>query len=139
MEDKEQVQGKIKNLFLYLFILLELQKIVSKLNKNVKGITKESSIPKKEKMNPMEKPMSIQEKNNLGENIRKLNPDQLRGIIAILSDPNNVETNLKYFEFDIEALPIQKLRELEKYVKLCLHDSKSKKGNTEANEKTKVS
>jgi hypothetical protein len=91
-------------------------------------------------MNPMEKPMSIQEKNNLGENIRKLTPDQLKGIIAILSDPNNVETNLKYFEFDIEALPIQKLRELEKYVKVCLHESKSKKGsnNTEANEKTKV-
>jgi hypothetical protein len=81
--------------------------------------------------NSMDKPMSINEKNNLGANIRTLNPDQLRGIIAILSESNSVEQNLRYFEFDIENLPVRKLRELEKYVKNSLQSS-----NTNKNKKT---
>ena len=75
----------------------------------------------------MEKPMSMTEKNALGSNIRSLNPDQLRGIIAILSDSNSVEQNLRYFEFDIENLPTKKLRELEKYVKNALNSANSNK------------
>jgi hypothetical protein len=75
----------------------------------------------------MDKPMSMTEKNALGANIRSLNPDQLKGIISILSDSNSVEQNLKYFEFDIENLPTRKLRELEKYVKNSLNSANSNK------------
>ena len=49
-----------------------------------------------------------------------LNPDQLKGIIRLLSDSLSVDQNSKYFEFDIESLSNKKLRELDKYVKQSL-------------------
>jgi hypothetical protein len=67
-----------------------------------------------------EKPMTVAEKNQLGTNIRLLNPEQLKGIIKLLSDSLNVDQHSKYFEFDIETLCNKKLRELEKYVRHCL-------------------
>jgi len=91
-------------------------------NKNAVGVGAPTN-KKQEKTwtSIMDKPMTIIEKNMLGSNIRSLSADQLRGIISILSDSNNVEQNLKYFEFDIENLPVRKLRELEKYVKSSLN------------------
>jgi len=111
-----------------------LHKKVAKLSKEVKdmkdtttkntiGGTPTNKKHEKAWTSIMDKPMSMIEKNALGANIRTLNPDQLRGIIAILSDSNSVEQNLRYFEFDIENLPVRKLRELEKYVKTSLHSS----------------
>lgn len=64
------------------------------------------------------KPMTLEEKTNLGNSIRSLNKEQLKGIIKILAN-NNIKNN-KYFEFDIDTLSTKKLRELEKYVKSCL-------------------
>ena len=63
--------------------------------------------------------MTLEEKNTLGNLIRNLNKEQLKGIVKLLS--NNNDINTKYFEFDIDTLPIKKLRELEKYVKNCLN------------------
>ena len=71
------------------------------------------------------KAMSIEEKNILGNQIRSLNKEQLRGIIKILSDGNNV-MNSKYFEFNIDKLSNKKLRELDKYVKGCLSINNNK-------------
>jgi hypothetical protein len=71
--------------------------------------------------------MSMQEKNQLGNQIRQLNPEQLKGIIKILSDSLPVDQNNKYFEFDIEMLNTKKLRELERYVKNCLKNNVVKK------------
>lgn len=67
-----------------------------------------------------EKPMTITEKNILGNKIRMLSQDQMKGIINILSDHCPVDNNSKYFEFDIETLSTKKLRDLEKYVKKCI-------------------
>lgn len=67
-----------------------------------------------------EKPMTMTEKNILGNKIRMLSQDQMKGIINILSDHCPVDNNSKYFEFDIETLSTKKLRDLEKYVKKCL-------------------
>jgi len=72
-----------------------------------------------------EKPMTMAEKNQLGTNIRMLNPEQLKGIIKLLSDSLNVDQHSKYFEFDIEALSNKKLRDLEKYVKNCLKNKQT--------------
>ena len=69
--------------------------------------------------NDHNKPMTVEEKNQLGNNIRTLNKEQLKGIIKILNENNSVPKS-KYFEFDIDKLPTKKLRELEKYVKECL-------------------
>ena len=78
--------------------------------------------------NEFNKPMTVEEKNKLGNNIRTLNKDQLKGIIRILSEDNPMPKK-KYFEFDIDQLPTKKLRELEKYVKECLSSSKNNKSN----------
>ena len=74
---------------------------------------------KVKEQNNENKPMSLEEKNILGNLIRSLNKEQLKGIVKLLS--NNNDINTKYFEFDIDTLPIKKLRELEKYVKNCLN------------------
>ena len=87
------------------------------------GTTKENLPAPVKKMNQQNseynKPMTVEEKNQLGNNIRSLNKEQLKGIIRILSENNSVPKS-KYFEFDIDKLSTKKLRELEKYVKECL-------------------
>jgi hypothetical protein len=89
-------------------------------------------------VNNMSNPMSIEEKNNLGNAIRNLNKEQLKGIIRLLSDSkiNQHQTGqTKYFEFDIDKLPQKKLRELEKYVKDCEKETKNNiNNNKEQNE-----
>lgn len=87
------------------------------------GITKENLPAPIKKTNQQNsehnKPMTVEEKNQLGNNIRTLNKEQLKGIIKILNENNSVPKS-KYFEFDIDKLPNKKLRELERYVKECL-------------------
>ena len=84
-----------------------------------------------QQINEDNKPMTVEEKNKLGNDIRALNKEQLKGIISILSE-NNTAPKSKYFEFDIDKLTPKKLRELEKYVKKCL-SSNSNKNNTSNN------
>ena len=74
------------------------------------------------------KPMTLEEKNILGNLIRSLNKEQLRGIIRILAENNSI-TKSKYFEFDIDKLSTKKLRELEKYVNDCLSSNNNKSSN----------
>lgn len=112
----------------------ELSKKLDKLTREMKeiqgkGANPGTSIKTKgpdRNISIMEKPMTISEKNSLGNNIRSLNPDQLKGIVSILSDSMVIDQKSKFFEFDIETLGTRKLRELEKYVKSCL---KAKTGN----------
>ena len=85
-----------------------------------------------QQMNEHLKPMTVEEKNKLGSDIRSLNKDQLKGIIKILSD-NNPTPKSKYFEFDIDKLSPKKLRELEKYVKECLDLNNNNKNNSSNN------
>jgi hypothetical protein len=85
--------------------------------------------------------MSIEEKNALGNAIRNLNKEQLKGIIKLLSDSKISQSqsgHTKFFEFDIDKLPLKKLRELEKYVKDCTKQQSSNiKYNKERNEQFK--
>ena len=78
------------------------------------------------------KGMSVEEKNKLGNDIRTLNKEQLKGIIKILSE-NKEYPKSKYFEFDIDKLSIEKLRELDKYVKECLNSNKLNSTNSSNN------
>lgn len=106
----------------------ELSKKVEKLTKEVKEISYKGGqptsqiAPKKgdKSVYILDKPMSMAEKNTLGNAIRNLTPDQLKGIVNILSDSLVIDPQSRYFEFDIETLSTRKLRELEKYVKQCL-------------------
>ena len=65
-----------------------------------------------------EKKISKKYKLSLVNNIRSLNSDQIKGIINIIHD--NLNHDDKTLEFDINSLPIDKLKELDKYVKKCL-------------------
>lgn len=100
----------------------KIQKEISEY-KEYGGITKENLPAPIKKVNQQNnehnKPMTVEEKNQLGNNIRTLNKEQLKGIIKILNENNSVPKS-KYFEFDIDKLPNKKLRELERYVKECL-------------------
>ena len=65
----------------------------------------------------MDKPMTLNEKKNLGQNIRKLPPEFLRGVWEIVCEGTNLAQDKEELEFDIETLPVRKVRELERYVK----------------------
>ena len=122
--------------------LHELQKKVNKLQEKFNEINQNKSLSstnlKRERSGSnLDKPMSIAEKNMLGNNIRQLTPEQLKGIIKILNDSLSVDQSKKYFEFDIETLSNKKLRELEKYVKTCLKLN-SVGGASQINEKKRA-
>ena len=57
--------------------------------------------------NESNKPMSVEEKNQLGNDIRSLNKEQLKGIIRILRESDSYPKT-KYFEFDIDQLSNKK-------------------------------
>ena len=120
----------------------ELHKRVAKLSRDLKEFKGTTSTPvvgkKIDKVSSSDKPMSIQEKNILGNNIRNLPPDQLKGIVNILSDSLLVDPKKKFFEFDIETLSTRKLRELEKYVKSCQKKPASKPLKPDMSENEKI-
>jgi hypothetical protein len=100
----------------------ELEKKVENLSSAIRRINQTQSVPapkKVDKGGPSDKPMTMQEKNLLGNSIRSLPPDQLKGIVNILSESLVIDPKKRFFEFDIETLDNRKLRELEKYVKNC--------------------
>ena len=120
----------------------EFHNIKQKLNHFEKDLndykTNSGMINQNKNFNNMNNSMSIEEKNNLGNAIRNLNKQQLKGIIKLLSDSklNQQQSGqTKYFEFDIDKLPIKKLRELEKYVKDCEKETNNNiHNNKEQNE-----
>ena len=120
----------------------KVQKIESQLNEKIKqqlNPTNNLFMQKQQSRQQVplnEKPLTIQEKNALGANIRSLNKAQMKGIINILADHDSLDQNQKFFEFDIEKLSTKKLRELEKYVKKCLKtNQKSTSGTKNASQK----
>jgi len=111
-------------------VLENLYKQVEALKKEIRDI-KGPKAPPRAIVSQVDRPMSLQEKKLLGQNIRSLQPHHLRGLITIIKDslPANIQgTEL---EFDIDTLSPKVCRELEKYVKQCLASSvppsKSKK------------
>jgi hypothetical protein len=65
-----------------------------------------------------EKKISKKYKMSLVNNIRSLNSEQIKGVINIIHD--NLSVDEKTLEFDINNLALEKLKELDKYVKKCL-------------------
>lgn len=70
-----------------------------------------------------DKPMTTEEKKALGDNIKKLDKEQLKGIVELLKGCINHDNSSKFFMFDIEQLPVRKCRELEAYVRSCLGEA----------------
>lgn len=70
-----------------------------------------------------DKPMTTEEKKALGDNIKKMDKEQLKGIVELLKGCINHDNSSKFFMFDIEQLPVRKCRELEAYVRSCLGEA----------------
>ena len=75
---------------------------------------------------------SMDEINHLGQLIRTLNKQQLKGIIPILSDKNEGSNN-KMFEFNLEQLSFDKFKKLEDYVFSCINKNKNTNNNKNVN------
>lgn len=124
-----------------------LQRQVERLTKEIKELGSQKSVIKtppastksqKSSGSAMDKPMSLQEKKQLGQMIRNLPPEYLRGVCQIVSDGfATANNNQEVLEFDIDALPVRKVRELEKYVKakfsLLKKNQSKKKGGKKGN------
>lgn len=114
--------------------LKEIHKKITNLQRDVKDIkgnqygTNHPNKKVENSVSMMDKELTSQEKTQLSNNIRSLPPDQLVGIINILSNTKELEVNKSHLEFDIEKLPVRLLRELEKYTNNCLknHPPKGK-------------
>ena len=77
--------------------------------------------------------MSGEDKNRLGKLIRtSLDKDQLKGIAKILMGSDDV----KVLEFDMDQLPFEQLKKLEKYVFDCVSQNNMKKLNNSNNNGT---
>lgn len=105
--------------------LQHLQKKVESLSRELKelrsqrGSTKGQAAPKTSKGAAyLQKPMTMAEKKQLGHMITNLPAEYLRGVWQIVSQgAPELRTDQEELEFDIDSLPVQKLRELEKYAK----------------------
>jgi hypothetical protein len=109
----------------------DLEKKVEMLSKQItelhqKGLTSASDVPKlvrstgsktNKNAKTVEKPLTSQEKRILGENIKNLPPEHLRGVWDIVSQRLNKGNNQEEIVFDIESLPVKVARELERFVK----------------------
>lgn len=97
----------------------ELHKKVERLTNKIKELhTKNPNVPNKNQKSSVivsDKPMSLQEKRNLGQNIRNLPTQYLRGVWEIVND-GTLNQHKEELEFDIDTLPPRKCRELERYV-----------------------
>ncbi|KRX04258.1 Bromodomain [Pseudocohnilembus persalinus] len=110
----------------------QLQKQVEKLSKELKelnsikqkGHSKKSS--KKSTQAKLDTPMNMKEKRELGQQIRNLPPENLKGVWEIVSKENMMQTNKKVLEFDIDNLSVRVTRELEIYVKKILNQMSKK-------------
>mmetsp|Transcript_13350 Transcript_13350/g.19489 ORF Transcript_13350/g.19489 Transcript_13350/m.19489 type:complete len:416 (+) Transcript_13350:19-1266(+) len=116
-------------------VVQDLYRKLEKLSKGFKEMqNKTPATANRVQVKPAEKPMTIQEKKQLCQNIKKLEPRFLRGVLDIVQESMDVQG--EELEFDVDKLPAKTCRELEKYVKQCLQTasrSKKKKPQTAIN------
>ena len=98
--------------------------IPKKIDSGNKNIAKD--IQSKPKSNPInqqvvDKPMGYAEKKQLCENIKKIEPKYLKGVLDIVKGCTDIKG--EELEFDIDKLPPRICHELDKYTKNCLKNS----------------
>jgi hypothetical protein len=104
--------------------ILELKKKMNRLRKEIRDTGYSTNNKLKININDYnllserEKKNSKKYKLNLVNNIKSLNSEQIKGIIHIIHDSLNFDE--KSLEFDVNKLPQDKLKELDRYVKKCL-------------------
>lgn len=73
----------------------------------------------------IDRPMTLKEKASLANLMRGLPEAQLKGLMKLFEDKDDIALKNLYFEIDIEKLSTQKLRKIEKYVRSCTKSSKN--------------
>lgn len=63
--------------------------------------------------------LSVRQKRTLGQNIKKLSSDALKGIIKIVYDSKDTKDNREEYVIDLDNMATKKLRQLQTYVKSC--------------------
>ena len=79
--------------------------------------------------------MTSSEKERLKHSISSLLPVQQTGIVKIVQAYCQKNNTSGVFEFELDQLPIDKLRELEAYVEQCQKENEKKKKRQEADAK----
>ena len=113
----------------------EISKIeIEKAGKNCKN---EKKIEKNEK----KKNISIEKyKEDITNNIKKLNIEQKKGILKIISNnliDKNRENNI--VEFNINKIPLNQLKQLDKYINQCINNNNINKDIINQVEKSDIS
>ncbi len=121
--------------------IFELKKKMNKLRKEIREKNSSNLPLKNTKLkidvndfniaSEKEKKISKKYKMSLVNNIRSLNSDQIKGVINIIHDNLSVEE--KTLEFDINNLALDKLKELDKYVRKCLKVKKTQQNTNTKN------
>ena len=102
----------------------EKKEEISAIKKRAEKIRKDLDECQKEILNKNIKTKNSTTINKLSQMIRTLSKAQLKGIIPILWDTNEV-TDKKSFEFDLDKLPDDKFKKLEIYVNNCCAQNKN--------------
>lgn len=102
-------------------ILTDKGDAIEGLYKQLEALKKEIKDIKGPKAKPQQtdRPMTLQEKKLLGQSIRGLQPQYLRGLINIIKDSLPAGIHGAELEFDLDTLPPKVCRDLERYVKQC--------------------
>ena len=108
---------------------------ISKLKKEINKIEIETSgktgkfLNKEKKNSEKKKGITIEKyKEDISNNIQKLNIEQKKGILKIISNnliDKNKENNT--IEFNINKLPYNQLKQLDKYINQCINNNNEKK------------
>ena len=116
--------------------ILELkQNGKDKNNKEINYIKEDNVNINIENGQELSRTMSREEKSRLGILIKNnLSIEQLKGIAKIIMGKDNI----KVLEFDIDQLPYDKLKHLEKYVNECVEENNLKNNKNGANIKNKT-
>lgn len=99
-------------------IVKDLYKKIDKLSQ---GVKEAQNKPKSIIKPANDKPMGYLEKKQLCENIKKIEPKYLKGVLDIVKECTDIKG--EELEFDIDKLPARVCRELDKYTKQCLQNS----------------
>ena len=96
--------------------VMELTRMVSQLERKVNAYYQ-----KNEKTPVDSRPMTKEEKKALGMDINQLNSQDLEGLLNIIQAHSTVDqsSNNNEFEIDMDTLPNEVLRKMEKYIMEC--------------------
>lgn len=125
--NEDVIVGEKKNL------VQDLYRKIDKLSKGIKVIqNKPQPVPPKPQVKvQFDRPLGFLEKKQLCQNIKKLEPKYLKGVLDIVKECMDI--NGQELEFDIEKLPPKVSRDLDKYVKNCMQSINKSQKKKQAN------